>query len=214
MINVVQTKEQAFERIQAHQSALRQFGAARLGLFGSFVRGEQTEQSDIDFIVEFEAGKKTFRNFINMVYYLEKVMGRKVELLTWEGMASFVRREAEKEIEYAPLTDFLRHIQEELTFLVQQSANVSYEEFINHPLLTKACIRSFEIIGEACKNIPDDLRYRHLEFDWKGFAGMRDKLIHNYWGIDTELRWDAIQTEVPINREWIDIIIEQEETKL
>ncbi len=105
MTTAVQNKQQAFDRIASHQSALRQFGAARLGLFGSFVRGEQTEQSDIDFVVEFQEGKKTFRNFINMVYYLEKVMGREVELLTWEGMASFVKREAEKEIEYAPLAD-------------------------------------------------------------------------------------------------------------
>jgi uncharacterized protein len=103
MTTAVQNKQQVFERIAAHQSALRQFGAARLGLFGSFVRDEQTDESDIDFVVEFQHEKKTFRNFINMVYYLEKVMGREVELLTWEGMASFVKREAEKEIEYAPL---------------------------------------------------------------------------------------------------------------
>ena len=105
MITAVQSKDQVFERVRSHQSALKQFGAARLGLFGSFVRGEQTEQSDVDFIVEFQEGKKTFRNFINMVYYLEKLMGREVELLTWEGMAAFVKREAEKEIEYAPITD-------------------------------------------------------------------------------------------------------------
>lgn len=105
MAKAVQDKQEAFSRIIAHKSALRQFGADRIGLFGSFVRGEQTEESDIDFVVEFQAGRKTFRNFINMVYYLEKVMGREVELLTWEGMASFVRYEAEKEIEYAPLND-------------------------------------------------------------------------------------------------------------
>ncbi|QKZ11438.1 nucleotidyltransferase family protein [Spirosoma sp. KUDC1026] len=104
MTSAVQNKQQAFERIQSHQSALKLFGTARLGLFGSFVRGDQTEKSDIDFVVEFEDSKKTFRNYINMVYYPERLMGREVELLTWEGMASFVKRQAEKEIEYAPLT--------------------------------------------------------------------------------------------------------------
>jgi hypothetical protein len=102
MISAVQNKQQAFERIQSHQSALKLFGAARLGLFGSFVRGEQTEKSDIDFVVEFAEGKKTFRNFMNMADYLEKVLSRKVDLLTWEGMASFVKREVEKEVEYVP----------------------------------------------------------------------------------------------------------------
>ena len=105
MITAVQNKQQVFERVQSHQSALKQFGAARLGLFGSFVRNEQTVDSDVDIVVEFQDGQKTFRNFINMVYYLEKIMGREVELLTWDGMASFVKRMAEKEIEYAPLTD-------------------------------------------------------------------------------------------------------------
>lgn len=102
MITAVENKQQAFERIQSHQSALKLFGAARLGLFGSFVRNEQKSESDIDFVIEFQEGKKTFRNFMNMANYLEKVMNRKVDLLTWEGMASFVKWEVEKEIEYVP----------------------------------------------------------------------------------------------------------------
>jgi uncharacterized protein len=102
MVAAVQNKQQAFERIRTHQSALKQFGAARIGLFGSFVRDEQTEQSDIDFVVEFEGGKKTFKNFMNMADYLEKLMSRKVDLLTWEGMATFVKKNVEQEIEYAP----------------------------------------------------------------------------------------------------------------
>jgi uncharacterized protein len=102
MIAAVQNKQQTFERVQAHQSALRLFGAARLGLFGSFARNEQTTESDVDFVVEFQEGKKSYRNFMNMADYLEKVLNRKVDLLTWEGMASFVKREVEKEVEYVP----------------------------------------------------------------------------------------------------------------
>ena len=85
-----------------------------------------------------------------------------------------------------------------------------YDEFIYHPLLPKAFIRSFEIVGEACKNVSEELRLNNPEFDWRGFAGMRDKLIHPYWGVDYFLMWDAIQNELPANKEWIDIIIEQE----
>jgi uncharacterized protein with HEPN domain len=110
--------------------------------------------------------------------------------------------------------DFLKHIQEELSFILQHSTGLSYQEFLSNPLLPKACIRSFEIIGEACKNIQDEIRYEYSEFDWRGFAGMRDKLIHHYWGIDYQLLWDAIQTEIPLNKEWIDVIIEQESAKL
>ena len=82
MTTDVQNKQQAFERIQSHQSALKLFGAARLGLFGSFVRDEQSEESDIDFVVEFEPGKKKLHNFLDMADYLEEVMARKVDLLT------------------------------------------------------------------------------------------------------------------------------------
>ena len=102
MKTTVQTKEQAIERIESHQSALKQFGAARLGLFGSFVRNQQKDDSDIDFVVEFQEGKKTFRNFMRLADYLELLLNRKVDLLTWEGMANFVKNEVEKEIEYVP----------------------------------------------------------------------------------------------------------------
>jgi uncharacterized protein len=63
MTPAVQNKQQAFERILSHQTALRQFGAARLGLFGSFVRDEQTDESDVDFVVEFQEGKKNYTAF-------------------------------------------------------------------------------------------------------------------------------------------------------
>lgn len=68
MTTAVQNKQQAFERIAAHQSALQQFGAVRLGLFGSFVRGEQTEESDIDFVVEFQEEKK--RSGILLIWFI------------------------------------------------------------------------------------------------------------------------------------------------
>ncbi|AUD05297.1 nucleotidyltransferase family protein [Spirosoma pollinicola] len=105
MITAVQNKQQAFERIQSHQSALKQLGAARLGLFGSFVRNEQQIDSDVDLVVEFEPGQKKLHNFLDMADYLEEVMARKVDLLTWEGMAELVRKHVANEVEYVALTD-------------------------------------------------------------------------------------------------------------
>ncbi len=105
MTTAVQNKQQAFERIAAHQSALRQFGAARLGLFGSFVRGEQTDESDVDVVVDFEPGKKKLHNLLDLADYLETIMARRVDLLTWEGMAGFVQKHVANEIEYHSLID-------------------------------------------------------------------------------------------------------------
>lgn len=97
---MVQNKQEVFQLIQNHQSPLQKLGAERLGLFGSFVREEQKEASDVDLVVEFSEGQKTFRNFMNMAEYLETLLDRKVELVTWESLASFVKRNVKEEIEY------------------------------------------------------------------------------------------------------------------
>lgn len=97
---MVQNKQEVFQLIQNHQPALQKLGAERLGLFGSFVREEQKEASDVDLVVEFKEGQKTFRNFMNMAEYLETLLNRKVELVTWESLASFVKKNVKEEIEY------------------------------------------------------------------------------------------------------------------
>lgn len=74
-------------------------------MFGSFVRGEQKDTSDIDLVVEFESGMKTYRNLLDLAELLEYTLQKKVDLLTWEGMASFVQREAKNDIEYVPFID-------------------------------------------------------------------------------------------------------------
>ncbi len=102
---MVQNKQQVFELIQNHKSAIQRLGAERLGLFGSFVREEQKEGSDVDFVVEFKPGMKKYRNLLNLIDLLEETLQRKVDLLTWEGMASFVQREVKKDIEYVSFND-------------------------------------------------------------------------------------------------------------
>lgn len=108
------------------------------------------------------------------------------------------------------LIEFLQHIENELIFIETYTSSIEYDEFMNNELLPKATVRSFEIIGEACKKIPDEIRYKYPLFDWRGVSGLRDRLIHHYWGIDYELLWNAIQEEVPFNRIWISLIIERE----
>lgn len=93
-------KQQIIESVQNNSESIQKLGAERLGLFVSFVRGEQNEKSDIDILVEFRLGMKTYRNYLNLADLLEARFGRKVDLLTWEGMASFVKREVLKEIEF------------------------------------------------------------------------------------------------------------------
>lgn len=76
--------------LKAHQAELRNFGVARLGLFGSFVRDEATPQSDVDILVEFGADKKGFAVFMELAFRLEDMLGRRVELVTPESLSPYL----------------------------------------------------------------------------------------------------------------------------
>jgi len=74
---------------------------------------------------------------------------------------------------------------------------MTYNELISDDKTVSAVIRKFEIIGEASKNISQDIKDRHTELPWKNMAGMRDTLIHAYFGIDYKLVWDSIKIQIP-----------------
>ena len=98
----IQTKKNILSIIRDHQEPLRNFGVKRLGLFGSFVREEQNAKSDVDLLVEFEADKKTFKNFIHLCFYLEELFQREVELVTPESLSPYLGPHILREVEYVP----------------------------------------------------------------------------------------------------------------
>jgi uncharacterized protein with HEPN domain len=108
---------------------------------------------------------------------------------------------------------FLKHILEEINFLLKETEGLSYENFCANEVLKRACVRSMEIIGEAAKNISDDLREKHKEVDWKKLAGMRDKIVHYYFGVNWDIVWAAIQEKIPELKSKIEAIIKQIENK-
>ena len=96
----VQTKEGILTLIREHQDKIKNFGVKRLGLFGSFAREEQSKSSDVDLLVEFEGSLKTFDNFMKMVFFLEDLFGRPVELVTTEALSPYIGPHILKEVEY------------------------------------------------------------------------------------------------------------------
>ena len=96
----VQTKDTILSLIQQNRNHIRAFGVKRLGLFGSFVRGRQDDSSDVDILVEFEPGQKTLDNFISLLFFLEELFERQVELVTLESLSPYIGPRILNEVEY------------------------------------------------------------------------------------------------------------------
>lgn len=94
--------------------------------------------------------------------------------------------------------EYLKHIQDEISFILSVTDKViSKDEFLNDETLKRAIVRSLEIIGEASKKIPADFKLKWNEVKWKEMAGMRDRLIHNYMGVNYSIVWDVIKNKIP-----------------
>jgi uncharacterized protein with HEPN domain len=93
--------------------------------------------------------------------------------------------------------EYLRHIQDECLYIISVSENLLFDDFMEDETLKRAIVRSLEIIGEASKKIPNDFKLKWNTIQWKNMAGMRDRLIHDYIGVNYAIVWDVIKNKIP-----------------
>ena len=93
--------------------------------------------------------------------------------------------------------EFLKHIADECTYLLSVSKELSKDNFLDNETLKRAVVRSLEIIGEATKKIPADFKVKWSSIQWKNMAGMRDRLIHDYIGVNYSIVRDVLMNKIP-----------------
>jgi len=102
---------------------------------------------------------------------------------------------------------FIKHIRDSICEVESFTKGISIEEFLENKLIQNAVVRSIEVIGEAVKNLPKSFRNKYPLVNWSGIAGMRDKIIHHYFGVDLETIWKVVKNDIPILKEQIGKIL-------
>jgi uncharacterized protein with HEPN domain/predicted nucleotidyltransferase len=214
---------------------VERYGIRSLGIFGSYLRGEQKPRSDFDVLVEFDQEQKTWSTIIAMEEELGKALGVKVDLIENKNLKPFIGNRIRSEVVWLrrdgkdlPIRlsrrkngdpqmaakreylDFLADIVKAMGLIIQFVSDVSFDDFVVNEKDISAVERQIGIIGEAVKNIPADVRSRYPEINWSEMAKMRDRLAHGYFSRDLSTLWATVTGDIPHDHPLVSAALEQE----
>jgi uncharacterized protein with HEPN domain len=106
--------------------------------------------------------------------------------------------------------EYLRHILDEINYIEKILESTNQNDFFSDQTLKRSFVRSIEIIGEAAKKIPTEFKKKYPDIEWKRIAGMRDHLIHDYFGVDYNIVWDVATNKLPELKQKIGEIMKEE----
>jgi uncharacterized protein with HEPN domain len=106
--------------------------------------------------------------------------------------------------------EYLQHVLQEIEYLTDTVRGLDRDRFMDDETLRRAFVRSLEVIGEAVKHLPSELCLKYPYVEWRAIAGMRDRLIHGYFGIDYDIVWDAVVNKIPLLQSQIEQIMRAE----
>lgn len=230
------TRGQLVRRLRSRMPELvERYGVKSLGIFGSYLRGEEKTRSDFDVLVEFDSPKNSLGKWVEMRDELQNALGVKVDLVENENLKPFIgkrilsevvwlRRDGEnlrvrlprekngdrrtsKQREYL---DLLNDIVSAMERAERYSSGKEFDEFLLNEMAVDALAKVVENIGEAAKHIPTEVRNRYAKIDWQGMAGMRDKIVHGYFAINYEKLWEIATVTIPIEHPLVAAVLEQE----
>ena len=98
---------------------------------------------------------------------------------------------------YLSQREYILHMLDEIDYILGRISTTDYESFVRDETLKRAFVRSIEIIGEASKKVSEDVKALQPDIEWRKVSGMRDRLIHGYFGVDYTIVWDVALNKLP-----------------